>query len=267
MILRIFRHAEGVPGYDMFTISGLRVTVAGRKVISGLDLAIRGGEVHAIMGPNGAGKTSLAQALMGNPSVKAEGSAKISGIEMLGLAADERARHGMFLAFQNPEEIEGVKVSNLVRKALSARRGGSPQDMDQMVAMHEGLVSSAKKLGMPKESVSRDVNVGFSGGEKKRLEALQMIALEPGVVILDEIDSGLDVDGVRLIAKAINGMRDDRRCFLIITHYPRILRHVRPDRVHVLCGGRIVASGGPEVAQEIEEKGYSAYACGTAGGD
>ncbi len=248
----------------MFTITGLHVSVKGREIIKGLDLSVNAGEVHAIMGPNGAGKSSLAEALMGHPALEARGSVKIGPDELMGLPADERARKGLFLAFQNPEEVEGVKVSNLVRKALFARNGAA-MDLDKMVAMHEGLVASAKMLGMEKEAVSRELNVGFSGGEKKRLEALQMVALAPKVIVLDEIDSGLDVDGVKLISKAINDMLNGSRCFLIITHYPRILKYVKPDRVHVLSGGKIVKSGGVELAHEIEENGYEKYSRPPAG--
>jgi Fe-S cluster assembly ATP-binding protein len=250
----------------MFTITGLHVSVKGREIIRGLDLSIKAGEVHAIMGPNGAGKSSLAEALMGHPGLNASGSVKIDSEELMNLPPDERARKGLFLAFQNPEEVEGVKVSNLVRKALSARNGAA-LDLDGMLAVHERLVVSAKKLGMEKEAVSRELNVGFSGGEKKRLEALQMVALAPKVVVLDEIDSGLDVDGVKLISKAINEMQDGSRCFLIITHYPRILKYVRPDRVHVLAGGKIVKTGGLELAHEIEENGYEKYSKSPAGAD
>lgn len=248
----------------MFTITGLHVSVKGREIIKGLDLSVNDGEVHAIMGPNGAGKSSLAEALMGHPALEARGSVKIGLDELIGLPADERARKGLFLSFQNPEEVEGVKVSNLVRKALFARNSAA-LDLDKMVAMHEGLVASAKKLGMEKEAVSRELNVGFSGGEKKRLEALQMVALNPKVIVLDEIDSGLDVDGVKLISKAINDMLNGSRCFLIITHYPRILKYVKPDRVHVLSGGKIVKSGGAELAHEIGENGYEKYSKPPAG--
>ncbi len=247
----------------MFTISGLHVSVKGKELVRGLDLTLRPGEMHAIMGPNGAGKSSLAGALMGNPAFKASGSVRLGGTELLGLPADVRARAGLFLAFQNPEEVEGVKVSGLVRKALAARHGGV-QDLDGMVAMHEKLLGIAQMLGMDKEAVSRDLNVGFSGGEKKRLEALQMVALKPSVIILDEIDSGLDVDGLRLISKAVSGMKDGKRCFLIITHYPRLLKFLKPDRVHILLGGRIVKSGDAGLAHEIEESGYSQYVGGAA---
>lgn len=241
----------------MFEIKGLNVAIGGRRIIEGLALSMRKGQVHVIMGPNGAGKTSLAAALMGRPGVEASGSVTLDGKEMLGLPPDERARSGMFLAFQNPEEIEGVKASNLVRKAVAAREGR--QDVEGMMRIQEGLVASAESLGMDKAFVSRELNVGFSGGEKKRMEMLQMLALRPKVAILDEVDSGLDVDGVRLVAKAIAGLNDGKRCFLIITHYPRILKHLKADAVHILADGKLVLSGGEELAHEIEEKGYSSY--------
>lgn len=246
---------------SLFEIKGLRVSVGDKDVIKGITLTIRPGELHVLMGPNGAGKTSLAQALMGNPAMKTAGSIRLEGKELLKLPADERARLGLFLSFQNPEEIEGVKVSNLVRKAVAAR-GGNSQDLDAMVKAHEALVGSAAKLGMDKSFVSRELNVGFSGGEKKRAEILQMVALKPALAILDEPDSGLDVDGIRLIASAIKGMADGKRSFMIITHYPRILKYLEPDFVHVLADGKIVKSGDAKLAHEIERDGYSSYTGG-----
>lgn len=246
----------------MFTIHDLKVTIEGKAIIKKLSLSIKPGQVHAIMGPNGAGKSTLAEAIAGHPALTTSGSIKLGKDEMIAMHPDERARKGLFLAFQNPEEVEGVKVSNLVRKAIAAREGRA-QDMDRMVAMHEELIANAKKLGMDESFISRQLNVGFSGGEKKRLEVLQMMALKPKVVVLDEVDSGLDVDGIRLISKAISEMNDGKRCFLIITHYPRILKYVKPDRVHILAGGRIVRSGDASLAHEIEEKGYSSFAGGS----
>lgn len=245
----------------MFEIKDLRVSVGDKEVIKGITLSLKAGQTHVLMGPNGAGKTSLAQALMGSPGLKTAGSIKLEGKELLKLPTDERARLGLFLSFQNPEEIEGVKVSSFIRKAVAARSGNA-KDLDAMVKAHEDLVSSAGKLGMDKSFVSRELNVGFSGGEKKRLEILQMVALKPKAAILDEPDSGLDVDGIRLVASAIKGLSDGKRCFLIITHYPRILKYLEPDFVHVLADGRIVKSGDARLAHEIEDKGYSAYTGG-----
>ncbi|MEW6722754.1 MAG: Fe-S cluster assembly ATPase SufC [Candidatus Micrarchaeota archaeon] len=243
---------------EMFGIKGLKVSIEGRTIIDGLDLSMKKGEIHAIMGPNGAGKSSLAEALMGHPSFKVEGSITLGGEELSGLPADERARKGLFLAFQSPEEVEGVKVSNFIRKVMASREGGE-QDLDRMVKMHEELISIAGRLGMDKAFISRELNVGFSGGEKKRLEVLQMLALKPKVVVLDEVDSGLDVDGIKLISKAISELNDGERCFLMITHYPRILKYVKPDFVHILAHGRIALSGGEKLAHDIEEHGYSSY--------
>ncbi|MFH0737463.1 MAG: Fe-S cluster assembly ATPase SufC [Candidatus Micrarchaeota archaeon] len=242
----------------MFEIENLSVCAAGRQIIKGLSLRMEDGEIHAVMGPNGAGKSTLAEALMGRPGLIVKGSVKLDGAELLGLAPDERAKKGLFLAFQNPEEIEGVKVSNLIRKATVAKEGGEG-DLERLLKMHEGLIKDAEKLGLDKSFVSRDMNVGFSGGEKKRLEILQLIALKPKVAVLDEADSGLDVDGIRLIASAIKSLQDKKRCFLLITHYPRILKYLEPDYVHIIADGRIVKTGDKRLAHEVEEKGYSGY--------
>lgn len=240
----------------MFEIRDLKVSIGEKEIVSGLSLAAAPGEIHAIMGPNGAGKSSLAEALMGHPSMDVQGSILLEGEELLGLGPDERARKGMFLAFQSPEEVEGVKVSSLIRKVNEEREGREP-DLDAMLESHKKLVRDAESLGMDKSFVSRDMNVGFSGGEKKRLEMVQMMSLRPKLIILDEVDSGLDVDGIRLISEAISNLNDGTRSFIIITHYPRILKYVKPDRMHILSGGRIVKSGGSALAQEIEENGYA----------
>jgi Fe-S cluster assembly ATP-binding protein len=242
----------------MFEIKNLHVSVDGKEIIKGLSLRAAPGEIHAIMGPNGAGKSSLAQALMGHPSFKVKGSIRLGEEELNGMSADKRAKKGLFLAFQNPEEIEGVKVSNFIRRVLAAR-GGSAKDLDSMVRAHEELVKTTEAMGMDKSFVSRELNVGFSGGEKKRLELLQMLVLKPKVVVLDEVDSGLDVDGIRLVAQAIKKLDDGKRCFLIITHYPRVLKYVKPDFVHILVHGKLVESGGARLAHEVEEHGYSGY--------
>ncbi len=259
----------------MFSIKNLTVTVGGKTLIDSLSLELQPGTVHAVMGPNGAGKSSLAEALMGNPVLVVSGSIILDGDELVGTQADERARKGVFLAFQNPQEVEGLKVGNFIRKAVLAKEstgtessgksttkgGKSVNDLDKMVRIHESLVHSAETLALDKSFVSRELNVGFSGGEKKRLEMLQMLALKPKVVIMDEIDSGLDVDGIKAISVAINGLREQmpQSSFLIITHYPRILKHVVPDFVHVLSGGKIVRSGNAQLAHEIEEHGYSKF--------
>ncbi len=244
---------------SLLSIKNLDVCVQSKEIIHSLSMSLEPGSVHVIMGPNGAGKSTLALALMGYPGLRTSGSIKIGADELIKAPADVRAKLGMFLAFQNPEEIEGVKVSNLMRKAKEARTPGKEPDLDSMVKDRNEMIEESKKLGLNEGFITRDINVGFSGGEKKRLEILQMMALKPKVAILDEPDSGLDVDGVRLIADAIRSLQDGNRCFLIITHYPRILKYITPDHVHILSKGRIVASGGPELAHKIEEKGYSAF--------
>ncbi len=242
----------------MLEIKDLRVGIEAKEIIRGLSLSVKAGEVHAIMGPNGAGKTSLAHAIGGHPSFKTKGSVRIAGQEILGDAPDERAKKGLFIAFQAPAEVEGLKITNFMRKALAARQDRS-FDLDEMVRINNALVADAEKLGMEGNAVKRELNVGFSGGEKKRLEVLQMITLKPKVSILDEIDSGLDIDGIKLISKAISQINDGRRAFVIITHYPRILKYIKPSHVHVLVNGRIVKSGGEELAHMIEENGYSSF--------
>ena len=192
---------------------------------------------------------------MGHPAKDTSGSIRLGSHELSGLPADERAKKGMFLAFQSPEEVEGVKLGHFVRKVISSKDG--EQDLDRMVEIQQGLAEGAENLGMDRSFVSREINVGCSGGEKKRLEMLQMTALRPKLVILDEIDSGLDVDGIKLIARAISELNDGTRSFLIITHYPRILKYIKPDFVHVLANGRIIRSGDESLAHMIEEKGYA----------
>ncbi len=240
----------------MFEIRELKVSIEDKEIISGLNLKVAPGEVHAIMGPNGAGKSSLAEALMGHPSINVRGSILLDSEEITGLAADERAKKGMFLAFQSPEEVEGVKVSSLIRKVNEEKNGKEP-DLDAMMEAHQELVKNAEKLGMDKTFVSREMNVGFSGGEKKRLEMVQMMSLKPKLIILDEVDSGLDVDGIKLISDELSKLNDGTRSFIIITHYPKILKYIKPDHVHILSGGKIVKSDGAELAHEIEENGYS----------
>lgn len=242
----------------MFEIADLHVSVEDKEIIRGISLTLKPGEIHAIMGPNGAGKSSLAEALLGHPNLKVKGSIKLDSKELSTVPTDERARAGLFLAFQNPDEIEGVKVSNLIRKA-NAAKDPSKKDLDEMVKAHKELIKTIEKLGMDKSFISRELNVGFSGGEKKRLEVLQMIALKPKVIVLDEIDSGLDVDGIKLISKAIKQLNDGTRSFLLITHYPRILKFVVPTFVHIMVNGRIVRSGDVNLAHEIEERGYAEF--------
>ncbi len=241
----------------MFEVSNLKVSIEDKEILSGLNLSIKAGEVHALMGPNGSGKSSFANAIMGHPLLSTTGSIRLSSVELIDNSVDERARAGLFLAFQNPEEIEGVKVSNFIRKAIAEHKG--PPDMDQMVKNHAELVENAGKLGMDKSFVGRQINVGFSGGEKKRLEVLQIMSLKPKLIILDEIDSGMDVDGIKLITKVLSDLNDGTRGFLIITHQPKILKHIKPDKVHVMANGKIVHSGDESLAIKIEEEGYSSF--------
>lgn len=239
----------------MFEIKNISVKVDGKKIVDKVTISIDDNETHVIMGPNGAGKSTLAKALLAHPAMKIEGNIILNGKNLTELKSDERARAGLFLAFQNPEEIEGINVSNLIRKSGETCK----KTLESMVKDREELEKNAASLGLGKEFVKRDLNVGFSGGEKKRMEMLQAMALKPNVVILDEVDSGLDVDGVRIISETIEKMKDGKRCFLLITHYPRMLRYMKADRVHIMVNGRIVASGDKKLADEIEEKGYTQW--------
>jgi Fe-S cluster assembly ATP-binding protein len=241
----------------LLDIQGLHVKVAEREVLRGIDLALPAGEVHAIMGPNGSGKSSLSLALAGNPGyVVTSGTASFAGADLLAMPPEERARAGVFLGFQYPVEIPGVNNAYLLRAALNAARRQRGQsetdafDFLNLVKEHMALMKIDDSF------LSRGVNEGFSGGEKKRNEILQMLVLQPRLAILDETDSGLDIDAMKVVAAGINSMRSPERALLLVTHYQRLLDHVQPDRVHVLARGRIVRSGGPELARELEQRGY-----------
>ncbi|NQX67421.1 Fe-S cluster assembly ATPase SufC [Paenibacillus ferrarius] len=238
-----------------FTIDGLKANVEGKEILKGLSLEIKGGEIHAIMGPNGTGKSTLASALMGHPKYEVtEGSVTLDGEDVLEMAVDERARAGLFLAMQYPSEITGVTNADFLRSAMNVRRGeGNEISLIKFIRQMEAKM---KQLEMNPEFMHRYLNEGFSGGEKKRNEILQMLLLEPKFVILDEIDSGLDIDALRIVAEGVNAMRSEDRGFLIITHYQRLLNYVKPDFVHVMMQGRIVKSGGPELAERLEAEGY-----------
>ncbi|MBN3522954.1 Fe-S cluster assembly ATPase SufC [Paenibacillus apiarius] len=238
-----------------FVINGLKATIEGKEILKGIDLEMKGGEIHAIMGPNGTGKSTLASALMGHPKYEVtEGSVTINGEDLLEMEVDERARAGLFLAMQYPSEIAGVTNSDFMRSAINARRGeGNEISLIKFIRQME---SKMKELEMNEEFAHRYLNEGFSGGEKKRNEILQMMMLEPKIVVLDEIDSGLDIDALRIVANGVNAMRSEDRGFLIITHYQRLLNYVKPDFVHVMMQGRIVKSGGPELAERLEAEGY-----------
>jgi len=236
-------------------IEDLRSSIEGKQILKGFDLEIKGGEVHAIMGPNGTGKSTLASTLMGHPKYEVEsGSVTLDGEDVLEMGVDERAKAGLFLAMQYPSEITGVTNADFLRSAINARRGeGNEISLIKFIRQMEGKM---KELEMDPQFMHRYLNEGFSGGEKKRNEILQMMVLEPRVIILDEIDSGLDIDALRIVAAGVNAMRSPERSFLIITHYQRLLNYITPDFVHVMMQGRIVKSGGPELAQRLEAEGY-----------
>ena len=239
-------------------IEHLKVEVAGRIVVDSLDLHVPKGEVHTIMGPNGTGKSSLSKALSGHPDYKVlAGSAHLDGVDILGKSADEISREGLFLAFQYPVEIPGVSIANFIRACVNARL---PEGEEvNAPAFYKELYAKMAELGMDKSFTSRSVNVGFSGGEKKRCDILQMLMLKPKVAILDETDSGLDIDALRIVSDGVNAARGDDLGVLLITHYQRLLDHIKPDKVHVMVGGRIVESGGAELALELEKNGYERF--------
>jgi Fe-S cluster assembly ATP-binding protein len=249
----------------MLEIRNLHVTVDERAILRGIDLSIEAGEVHAIMGPNGSGKSTLAYVLAGRDGYDVtEGSITFMGQDLLAMAPDERAAAGVFLAFQYPVEIPGVATMTFLKTALNAQRKarGMPElsTPDFMRKVRE--VSDT--LHVTQEMLRRPLNAGFSGGEKKRNEILQMALLEPSLCVLDETDSGLDIDALRVVADGVNGLRSPERGMLVITHYQRLLEYIVPDFVHVLSAGRIVRSGGKELALELEEKGYAEFAAAAA---
>jgi len=241
----------------MLKISDLRVRVAGKAILDGVDLEVRAGEVHAIMGPNGSGKSTLAQVLAGREDYEVTGgSIEFEGRDLLALAPEERARAGLFLGFQYPVEIPGVNNVYLLKAALNAKRkaAGEPEvDAYEFLAL---IKQKMKFMQMSESFLTRGVNEGFSGGEKKRNEILQMLVLEPKLAILDETDSGLDIDALKIVSRGVNSLRDPRRAVVLVTHYQRLLDYVVPDRVHVLSGGRILKSGDKTLALELEQRGY-----------
>lgn len=236
-------------------IKNLSVNIGEREVIKGLNLTVPAGEVHAIMGPNGTGKSTLAKALAGHEEYPiVGGSVSVDGQNILEMEIEERSRAGLFVAFQYPVEVPGVSIANFIRAALTARM----EDKTKFSATeyYKELYAAMEKLKMDKSFTSRSVNDGFSGGEKKRCEILQMMMLKPTVAILDETDSGLDIDALRIVAEGVNAMRGAGRAILVITHYQRLLEYIVPDQVHVMSQGKIVKSGGKELALELEQKGY-----------
>jgi Fe-S cluster assembly ATP-binding protein len=243
----------------LFEIEGLHVSVEGTEILKGVDLTIGEGEIHALMGPNGSGKSTLANTLLANPEYEVTaGRIRFKGEDITSWPVDVRGKSGIFLAFQYPEEIPGVPVRQFLRQALSARKG-----IDDLSVLETRLaiMDWMKRLGMDPSFGDRYLNEGFSGGEKKRNEILQMAVLEPDVAILDETDSGLDIDALRIVAKGVNEVRTSRPQLgvLLITHYVRILDELAPDRVHILVDGRVVDSGGIELARRLEEEGYDSW--------
>jgi Fe-S cluster assembly ATP-binding protein len=243
----------------MLEIKNLHVEVADRKILQGFDLSVPTGKLHAIMGPNGSGKSTLAYVLAGKSGYQVtEGSVRFEGEDLLELPPDERAARGIFLAFQYPMEIPGVASMIFLRTALNAlrkRRGEAELSTPDFLRL---VREKAKNLGIDQEMLKRAVNVGFSGGEKKRNEILQMALLEPKLCVLDETDSGLDIDALKIVADGVNQLRSPKRAMIVITHYQRLLDYIVPDAVHIMAKGRIVRSGGPELALELEERGYAA---------
>ncbi|HLT98695.1 MAG TPA: Fe-S cluster assembly ATPase SufC [Burkholderiaceae bacterium] len=241
----------------MLNIKDLQASVEGKRILNGLSLQVNAGEVHAIMGPNGSGKSTLSQVLAGREDYEIEsGEVEYLGQDLLEMSIEERARAGIFLAFQYPIEIPGVSNAYFLRAAVNAVR--RHQGLDELDAMDflKRVKEEMKVVGMREEFLYRSVNEGFSGGEKKRNEVLQMALLEPKLAILDETDSGLDIDALRVVADGVNRMRSPDRALIVITHYQRLLDYIVPDYVHVLSGGRIVRSGGKELALELEQRGY-----------
>jgi Fe-S cluster assembly ATP-binding protein len=237
----------------MLKVENLRVEIDGQEIIKGLDLEVGRGEVHAIMGPNGSGKSTLANVLMGHPRYEiTDGSVTFEGEDVLELEPDERAKLGLFLAFQYPSEVPGVSVANFLRTAVNSVREEELSPMD----MYRFLQEKMAIMQMDPKFAERYLNEGFSGGEKKRNEILQMLMLAPRLAIMDETDSGLDIDALQVVARGVNEMRGPEFSAVVITHYQRILRYIEPDRVHVMLDGRIVTSGGKELAEALEEKGY-----------
>jgi Fe-S cluster assembly ATP-binding protein len=245
----------------MLKVQDLHAGVENAEIIKGLSLEVPAGEVHAIMGPNGAGKSTLSYVLTGRDGYEVtQGTATLDGEDLLALEPNERAARGVFLSFQYPLEIPGVPAITFIRTALNAQRRARGEDEIAAPAFLKLAREKAAELKIDFEMLKRPLNVGFSGGEKKRMEILQMAMLSPRFLILDETDSGLDIDALRIVAEGVNALRSPERAMLIITHYQRLLDYIKPDRVHVLAGGRIVASGGPELAHQLEREGYDKYA-------
>lgn len=238
-------------------VNNLEASVEDEKILRGVSIEVNPGEIHAIMGPNGSGKSTLCKSLMGNPIYTVDdGEILVDGEDVTDEETDERARKGLFLAFQYPSEISGIKVSEFLKEAIDARREEKGEDPMPQTEFNELLREKLDLLDMDEEYARRYLNEGFSGGEKKRNEILQMAVLDPKYAVLDEIDSGLDIDALKVVAKGINELADQDQGVLMITHYQRILDYVKPDHVHVMIDGEIAESGGPELAEKLEDEGY-----------
>jgi Fe-S cluster assembly ATP-binding protein len=242
----------------MLEIRDLAASISDKQILNGIDLTVPPGEVHAIMGPNGSGKSTLAYVLSGREDYTvSDGTVTFNGADLLAMQPEERAAAGVFLAFQAPIELPGVNNANFLRTALNAQRRAHGEKELDAVQFLKLARAAAKRLHMPEDMLKRNVNVGFSGGEKKRNEVLQMALLSPKLAILDETDSGLDIDALKIVADGVNALRSPEFSALVITHHQRLLDHLVPNRVHVLLHGRIVRSGGPELAKELEKRGYA----------
>ncbi|WP_027108538.1 Fe-S cluster assembly ATPase SufC [Lacticigenium naphthae] len=240
---------------SVLEVKDLHVSIEGKEILKGVDLTMKTNEIHAIMGPNGTGKSTLAAAIMGHPSFEVtQGEVLLDGVNVLELAVDERARAGLFLAVQYPSEIAGVTNAEFMRAAINARR--EDDDKISVLKFIKKLDEKMSILDMPEEMAERYLNEGFSGGEKKRNEILQLLMIEPTFAILDEIDSGLDIDALQVVSKGVNAMRGEGFGALIITHYQRLLNYITPDVVHIMMDGRVVKTGGAELAKRLEEEGY-----------
>ncbi len=244
----------------MLKIDNLHAGVDGAEILKGLSLDVPAGEVHAIMGPNGSGKSTLSHTIAGRDDYEVtEGAVTLDGNDLLELDPNERAAQGVFLSFQHPMEIPGVATMNFIRTALNAQRAARGEDEVSAADFLKLIREKAKLVGLTDAKLKRPFNVGFSGGEKKRMEMLQMAIFEPRFCIMDETDSGLDIDALKMVGDVVNALRGPDRGFLVITHYQRLLDYIKPDRVHVLADGKIVKSGGPELAAELESSGYDQF--------
>ena len=252
---------DGVKEADTFVIEGLHVSVEGKEILKGVDLTVKRGEVHALMGPNGSGKSTLSYALAGREGYEVtDGSVSYNGRDLLAMAVEERAAAGIFLAFQYPVELPGVSGMTFLRSAVNQVRKARGEKQLDAVQLLRMVREKTKALNISDDMLRRGVNAGFSGGEKKRNEVLQMAVLEPSLAVLDETDSGLDIDALKTVAAGVNSMRSAERSLLVITHYQRLLDYIVPDRIHVLAHGRIARSGGKELALELEQNGYAEFA-------